>query len=223
MRLYVQEGKRVCFRLTLLGLVFAASPAAAQLTLDFQKSEEPIHRRWAFMVGMGRITSNSVNDIVHGDIDFADGDDAGNLYLVGASCLLGEMRVRAGRWLLRPTLETPFTVEIFDEHSRRPFRSYNASIQLRWRRFPWNRKVATTLAMGVGLSYSERIPRMERKAHKGGHVSQLRFAWPIELTLAHPKWPQHQMVLFVAHRSGGRLFDRKGLNSVGLGYRFSFW
>jgi hypothetical protein len=46
--------------------------------------------------------------------------------------------------------------------------------------------------------------------------------WPIELTLAFPQYPQHQVTMFIMHQSGGCMFDRGGINNFGFGYRLSF-
>jgi hypothetical protein len=35
----------------------------------------------------------------------------------------------------------------------------------RWHRFPWNRRLATSLAWGVGPSYATGVPRVEGAIH----------------------------------------------------------
>jgi hypothetical protein len=50
----------------------------------------------------------------------------------------------------------------------------------------------------------------------------LKFWLPVELTAALPRWPQHQVVLFLDHQSGGNVFDQGGVDVWGLGYRFEF-
>jgi hypothetical protein len=35
-------------------------------------------------------------------------------------------------------------------------------------------------------------------------------------------FPRHQIVGFLDHQSGGTLFDRGGVDVLGLGYRFEF-
>jgi hypothetical protein len=76
--------------------------------------------------------------------------------------------------------------------------------------------------MGIGLSYSSRVYAMDRERHPGEDRSHLKFDWPIQFTFALPKWPQHQLVIFNDHKSGGHIFDEGGVNSVGIGYRFAF-
>jgi hypothetical protein len=38
--------------------------------------------------------------------------------------------------------------------------------------------------------------------------------------LAHPRYREHQLVLFLHHHSGGAIFHRGGANTLGIGYRF---
>jgi hypothetical protein len=63
---------------------------------------------------------------------------------------------------------------------------------------------------------------VDRERHPGQDRSHLKFDWPIQVTFALPRWPQHQLVLFVDHQSGGHIFDEGGVNSYGIGYRFEF-
>lgn len=76
--------------------------------------------------------------------------------------------------------------------------------------------------MGVGLSYSEKIYLMDRQRHPGENRSKLKFNWPIAITFASPQFPDHQAMLFILHQSGGHVFDKGGVNSVGFGYRRGF-
>ena len=224
--------------LCLLALFLAALPTATAeddapeeaprrrslLSLDFDTTDLPMSRRWSFKVGAARITPKSIAKIMQGDIKFSGGDEGGWLYIASASYLIGEFQLGVGDMVFRPKLEAPLTLEVFDEHARRPFLSYNAALMVRWVDFPWNNYVRTTAGLGWGLSYSEKIPAMERRKRPEQHRSHLKFTLPVEVTFAHPRWPQHQLAVFIAHQSGGfGFFDHGGLNSVGLGYRLSFW
>ena len=119
-----------------------------------------------------------------------------------------------------PLLELPFTLGIVDENGRSPFLNYAASFEVRWRDFPWNEYVSTTAAMGLGLAYSSKIFLMDKLTHQGWHRSNVKFNWPIELSLALPQFPQHQVTVFIMHQSGGHIFDRGGINNFGFGYRY---
>jgi hypothetical protein len=113
-------------------------------------------------------------------------------------------------------------LEIVNENGRDPFLDYNASIMVRWVDFPWNKYVKTSFAMGVGLSYSSKVYLMDRQLHPNSDRSHLKINWPIQLSLAHPDHPDHELLLFILHQSGGHVFDSGGVNSIGFGYRGSF-
>ncbi|MEX2381608.1 MAG: hypothetical protein WD490_04435 [Opitutales bacterium] len=99
---------------------------------------------------------------------------------------------------------------------------YNLGVIFRWRDFPWNEWVYTTLESGAGFSYTEKVLGIERQRHPDRNRNHLAFYWPIELSLAHPRYKQHRAVFFVHHRSGGRIFHQGGANSVGIAYRYAF-
>lgn len=173
---------------------------------------------------MAWLVSNPLRQILRGEINIDSGIRGGNIYILSASYLIGELEIGVGERTFRPLIELPLTLEIFDEHERSPFLSYNAAIRGRWVDFPWNDTIRTTIAMGVGPSYSEKIPRMEYKrglSNKHKDRKHLKFTVPLDVTLAHPSAPQHQLVLFVAHQSGGPL-SSGGLNAIGIGYRWGF-
>lgn len=217
-----KEWRRVAWGAALL--LATAFPARGQLSLDFEPPDAPISRRFSFKVGAARITPDSIAEILQGDTRFENGDKGGWLYILSTSYLLGDLRLGIGDHVFRPKIELPLTLEVFDEYGRQPFLSYNAAVMGRWVDFPWNHVVKTSIGVGWGLSYSEKIPQMERGKHGDEHRSRLKFTLPIEVTFAHPCWPRHNIVFFVAHQSGGfGFFDHGGINSLGIGYRFSFW
>ncbi len=107
---------------------------------------------------------------------------------------LGEFRWDIGIFSFAPRLESSFTLEIVDENSRSPFLDFNATIGVRWVDFPWNDYVKTTFAMGIGLSYSEKIYLMDIVRHPGEERSHLKFNWPMQLTFARPGYEHRQCV-----------------------------
>lgn len=196
-----------------------ASLAPSAASLHFVPAEQG---SWAFELGVAFITSNSNTEIVLGQVNIPDEPAGGKIYTLTASRLLGELEWRAWDRVFRPTVELPLTLEVVDENARSPFPDYNASILVRWVDFPCQDRVRTTLGMGIGLSYSSKIYAMDQKRHPGEDRSHLKFNWPIQLTLALPQWPEHQLLLFFVHQSGGHIFDQGGVNSLGLGYRYGF-
>lgn len=200
-------------------LVWLASSALSPAALTFIPADE---EKWAFEFGVAFITSNSNNELALGEINISDGPAGGEVYMLTASRLLGELEWRLWSWVFRPVVELPLTLEVVDENARSPFLDYNASVMLRWVDFPWPDRIRMTLGMGLGLSYSSKVWAMDQKRHPGDDRSHLKFNWPIQLTVALPERPEHQLMLFFLHQSGGHLFDQGGVNSLGIGYRYGF-
>ncbi|HDR46598.1 MAG TPA: hypothetical protein ENN94_02745 [Geoalkalibacter subterraneus] len=99
----------------------------------------------------------------------------------------------------------------------------NALILARWYRFPWNDWVATTLAVGEGLSYAFRKPRLERKDHDD--PSQLLNYLLFELTLSPEEQSRWYFSTRIHHRSGVfGLYNgvRGGSNFIGMGVGYRF-
>ena len=184
---------------------------------------EDDRRLWAFSVGVAYITDANIEDLVFGgDFDRARGPAAGEVYSFTAARRLGVLEIELGDCTLRPELELPLTLEVVDENARSPFFDFNAAVVMRWSGFPWDDVIKTTFATGVGLSYSEHPYTVDVLRHPGDDRSNLKFHWPIELTFALPQHPDHQLMLYLTHQSGGRVFDRGGVNLLGLGYRHGF-
>lgn len=112
--------------------------------------------------------------------------------------------------------------QVVKHHGDQDHFEFNALFTARWHRFPWNRRVATTLAIGEGVSWAERNPELETEEHK--NVSQLLNYLLFEVTLAPPQsrwyWSGR-----IHHRSGVfGLYNgvHGGSNFIGMGagYRF---
>ena len=179
--------------------------------------------RWSFEYGVAFITSQNIEELMSGELNIDDGPAGGEIHYFTASRLLAEPEWCLFGETYYPSLELPITLGIVDENGRSPFASYSVSFVVRWRDFPWNEHVLTSFATGVGLTWSSEVYAMDKQRHPDDDRSRWKFDWPLQLTLAHPSHPQHQLVLFIAHQSGGRIFDRGGVNSLGIGYRFATW
>ena len=101
----------------------------------------------------------------------------------------------------------------------------------RWRAFPWNDRLRTTVAISTGLNYASAVPRYEeiRTQVKGG--SHLMHYLSPEITFGLPDQPNWDLVFRLHHRSGGReywgpvgIFNGTGggvqYGEIGLRYRF---
>jgi hypothetical protein len=93
----------------------------------------------------------------------------------------------------------------------------------RWRRLPWNRTVATTLAVGEGVSIVGSVPEVEKITTGEGKTRHFLNYLMFEATFAVPSLPYVQLVGRIHHRSGVfGLFGgatESGSNTVGLGIR----
>jgi len=179
-------------------------------------------RHWSFEYGLAFMTNDTIDQVVLGHTGVAHGPAGANIHLLTAAYRLAEPTWNIGNCQFHPLLEVPLTLGIVDENGRSPFLNYAASFQVRWRDFPWNHVVSTTAAMGVGLAYSDEIFLMDRETHPNQDRSHVKINWPIQLTLALPQYPQHQLSLFLWHQSGGHIFDRGGINGFGFGYRLGY-
>jgi len=206
--------------LALIGSAVVTSNAAS---ICFKSHQPEDGRRcWSFDVGVAFITSSNIGEIFSGEFSTADGPAGGEIYSLTATRRLGEFELKLGGHTFHPQLELPLTLEIVDENSRSPFLDFNASVVVRWEEFPWNHVVKTTVATGIGLSYSQHVYRMDKELHPRSNRSHLKFNWPIQVTFALPSHPDHQLMLYIAHQSGGHVFDKAGVNSLGIGYRFAY-
>jgi hypothetical protein len=178
---------------------------------------------WTFEFGVSWMTENCIDDFIAGDVDFGKGVDAAEIYQFTATKELAELKIDMFGHTFRPLVELPLCLELVNEQNNDPFLVYNFALQLRWVDFPWNRYLRTTFAVGGGLSYASEIYAMDRKRHPNEDRSNLKFNLPIQLTFALPDYPEHRLVTYLAHHSGGfGTFDHGGINSLGIGYSYSF-
>jgi predicted porin len=94
---------------------------------------------------------------------------------------------------------------------------------VRWRNFPWNRYLATTLAIGEGVSYVSRVPQVEEEDND--NTKKLLNYLMLEATFALPRYPRTQILYRIHHRSG--VFGaygagNSGSNTIGVGLRYHF-
>ncbi|HRH82018.1 MAG TPA: hypothetical protein PLW81_13315 [Thiobacillaceae bacterium] len=97
----------------------------------------------------------------------------------------------------------------------------NLAVTGRWNRFPWNDRVATSIAFGVGPSFASEVPKEEIRLN-GSSESTLVY-WHLELTLGPPK-ENWAALLRLHHRSTGfgLMGDDGGSNAVTVGLRYYF-
>ncbi len=115
-----------------------------------------------------------------------------------------------------------FALRIEDDDGDDPNYEGNVYFVVRWRNFPWNRYVATTLAIGEGLSYVSRVPEEEKQSNDD--TEKLLNYLMLEATVALPSYPRAQILYRIHHRSGvyGLFGDNSGSNVIGVGFRYHF-
>jgi len=110
------------------------------------------------------------------------------------------------------------------------YQELNAALILRWLKFPWDRYIDTSFALGSGLSYATREPPIEVDYNAKTHgldydVSQWLNYLLVEFTLGLPVFPQWHLLVRIHHRSGvyGLISGvTGGSNAVAAGIRYNF-
>ncbi|MDO3377938.1 hypothetical protein [Geoalkalibacter halelectricus] len=191
------------FRIGLVAVILSGllAPSTAQAAAR----EYP----WS-LIGYGAVyTPNRLKEIFVNRHSYEDS------YL--AALALNREFARTGSWLAWEG-----EGQVVKHFGRQDHWEYNALVVARWLRFPWNHRVETSLAVGEGISFATRKPKLEDKGRE--NVSQLLNYLLFELTLGPPQsrwyWSGR-----IHHRSGVfGLYNgvRGGSNFVGMGagYRF---
>jgi hypothetical protein len=100
----------------------------------------------------------------------------------------------------------------------------NGLVIARWNRFPLDRFINTSFAVGEGLSYATRVPEVE--IARGQDSARLLNYLLFEFTFGLPAYPQWQLVSLMHHRSGAfGLFSgvSGGSNYFGFGVKHLFF
>ncbi|HEY0548394.1 MAG TPA: hypothetical protein VGF13_02265, partial [Verrucomicrobiae bacterium] len=168
--------------------------------------------RWSFQAGIGFITGSTIDEIGMFDSNLG-GEAGGEIYLFQVSYKLGRLDPVLFGHQFAVDVELPFVLGVVNENHNDPFYQYNLGLTFRWKTFPWNHRVYTTIETGGGLTYSQHVLQVERERHPDRDRSHLEFYWPLQITLAHPRYREHQLVLFLHHHSGGGLFHTGGANT----------
>jgi hypothetical protein len=114
-------------------------------------------------------------------------------------------------------------VNLGQHWGRQSHQEINGLVSVRWRRFPWDHRVDTSLAAGLGLSFASRHPPIEEAPDRPPATRRLTYLMT-ELEFSRPTQPGVGFLLRIHHRSGvfGLVSDARGSNFVGVGVRSSF-
>ncbi len=190
--------------------VFSGAPAEIptdkEIGIQRMGPESP---RWSVSGYVGQVTYTRFNEIVRLDTDFRSSYVA----VLAASRVLFEHGDLA-RWELEGQVARHWGKQRHGE--------INAALLLRWRRFPWDDFLDTSIALGAGPSYASEVPAIEADRHD--RASRRLFYMPFEITAAPPGGNSWEVFTRVHHRSG--VFDALsragGSNFVGMGFRRRF-
>lgn len=191
--------------------------------LEFVPESVRLGRRWSAACAVGIIGDTTVEDYIDLTFDKLHGEGGGLTYNLTVTYVLHEFDWKLGRARLRPQLEVPFMLTLVDDEELDLMPDFNLGLSFRWRDCPWNRYLYTTFALGVGISYATQVWTGDYQRHRDDDSrSQWKFWLPIEVTVALPRYAQHQLMLFIDHQSGGQIFDAGGIDAWGFGYRYFF-
>jgi hypothetical protein len=122
-------------------------------------------------------------------------------------------------WFLDGALALELEGQVVKHFGEQSHWELNMTIVVRWHEFPWNDRVSTGAAFGIGPSYATVVPPLEIELE--GESQRFLYHWFIELTLGPPNadWTTS---FRIHHRSGGfgSVADEGGSNALTLGIKF---
>jgi hypothetical protein len=186
-----------------------ASPAHPAADGDASPSEELDNRRLnAVTVFGGRLTDNKWMDIaLVNDVRLRDS------YMVGGA--LTREVLGTSNWAIE--LEGQIVRHFGDQDNW----EFNGVALARWRAFPWNGTLPTSVAFGFGPSYATEVPEEEARIEPDS--ARLLVYWTFELELGLPEFPWSAMFR-LHHRSAayGVVAEDGSSNILALGLRYRF-
>jgi hypothetical protein len=188
-------------------------PAVAILFLICMTAAFPtpvLARDFALTLYGGVVTDGDFEDAFSPNVKFRNG------YLVDAALAWTASRFWEGAFSLE--LEGQVAKYFGDQDNW----EFNAPIVVgRWSKFPWNRRVDTSIAWGIGPSYSTQESPIEKDTHSS--TDRLLVYWFAEVALGPPesKWA---FVVRLHHRSTGfgTVAENGGSNTWAAGVKFRF-
>ncbi len=165
--------------------------------------------RWSLSGYIGQVSYTRFNEIVRFDTDFRSSYVA----VLGATRVLYDHGIYA-RW--------EWEGQVAQHWGKQDHAELNSALLLRWRRFPWDDILNTSVALGAGPSFALQVPAIEQERHD--RASRGLFYMPFEIAAAFRGRGSGEVFVRIHHRSG--VFDlvsrAGGSNFVGLGYRWKF-
>lgn len=193
-------------------LLFGAAVAHAGTDESRWRTPGPEDRLYAVTIFMGEGTENNFSNVLENFFDVEGSTD----HVVGlaASRLLG--------WYGR---SLSFEAELMYayHYGREVYHEIGTAAYARWHDFPWNDYVLTTMAVGMGPSYTTEFPQLERQPD--GSRSRLLNQFNLQASFALPAYPETALVARLQHRSGmfgafNGVTDASNFLTLGLRYEF---
>ncbi|TNM62909.1 hypothetical protein [Aliirhizobium smilacinae] len=179
----------------------------------------PCDNKCAIMVFGGKFVETPMEDI------FLRGDLSPFNWEYGDSGFIGfsASRTVASFWRERFAIETELGVgkRFGSMHESETW----AALFLRYRDFPWNDYLYTTVAVSTGLNYASGISDEERARAGNDRGDRILHYLAPEITFASPQDKSKELVIRLHHRSGayGLVSDADGgIQYLTVGLRFRF-
>jgi hypothetical protein len=178
--------RKILIALSLIGF---AHSAQAKCTCH---KEQPSWwaKGWSTTVFSGPLTSQTSSRII-GNADF---EGSGIVGLAFAKELGSVLCNRLGF-----ELETQ-GIQHFGKQNH--FEIDPIALIIRWKDFPWNKSLPTTIAIGDGLSIATEKPKLEVNRRGENDTSKTLNYVMAEITLSPPDYPNWALSLRYVHRSG---------------------
>lgn len=168
---------------------------------------------WALTAYYGVLTDDTLSDVFTFDADY----DSNYRFLTFAL----SKRMKS----IDPGIDIEAEGQIANHIEGQDHIEFNGLIVARWQRFPWDRHVDTSVAVGAGLSYATERPPYEIEK-KDGDTRRLLGYLMFELTFGLNAIPRWDVVTRIHHRSGawGVFGDgvRGASNAITLGIKHHF-
>jgi hypothetical protein len=189
----------------------------------FAQSQQPLHvisppdawrapaiMPWSVSMFAGPLTTRLLSESFTGEFEFESG-----IAGIAVSRRLG---------MLTSDLVVEGELQLIQHFAGEDHFEGNLVVAARWIRFPWNRVLPTTFALGLGPSFATSLPEQERRRH-GHHSSAVLNEFFGEVTIGAPGLPRWALVGRMEHRSGifgliNGVHDASTAFGYGLKYRF---
>lgn len=175
--------------------------------------------RYAMLVYTGAMTCNTLGQVVGGDFKLDDE----HLYTIEFSYIFRpEQGIRRYFGPLFQSIEANINITYHDDHGH-PIYEFIPYLSYRWKKFPWDNVLKTSISLGEGVSWVSNVSTREHRNSEDPQkiLNYLNF----ELTAALAAYPQIELVGRIHHRSGvfGLYHStNSGSSAVGVGLRCYF-